>query len=73
MYFVAQFHHSREVNQVQCATADEARQRIAAGNEHAAEGWRWGLSEINFTDDSGTPLTLEQANEIRRACGQAEY
>lgn len=70
---VSQFHGKREVNQVFCQTANEARKVIDEGNATAAREWRWGLSDINFIDDRGVELSIDEANEIRRACGQKEW
>jgi len=70
---VSQFHASREVNQVVCHSADEARKTIEEGNASAASGWRWGLSATNFVRDDGSEMDIEEANAIRKACGVAEY
>lgn len=73
MFVVSQFHGKQEVSQVECRSAEEARQTIEEGNAKAAREWRWGLSDVNFIDDDGVDLTIENANEIRRACGVQEW
>ena len=73
MIYVSQYFSGQEKNQVACATAEEAAKAIKEGNATAAKQWHWSLSEINFIRDDGTTLTIDEANQIRRACGVAEY
>lgn len=70
---VSQFFQRVEKNQIVCASPEEARKTIEEGNRTAVKGWRWGLSNSNFVTDEGVTLTIDQANEIRRACSQAEW
>jgi hypothetical protein len=70
---VAQFEGKREVNQVVCQSADQARKVINEGNATAASGWRWGLSKTTFVRDDGSEMDVEEANAIRSVCGCEEY
>lgn len=70
---VAQFNGTREVNQVVCSSADEARKVIDGGNATALPQWRWDLSGTTFVRDDGSEMDIDEANAIRRACGRNEY
>lgn len=70
---VAQFNGKREVNQVVCKSAEEARKIIDDGNSIAVEQWRWDLSDTTFVRDDGSEMSVDEANEIRRDCGCNEY
>lgn len=70
---VAQFNGTREVNQVICKSAEEARKIIDDGNVTAVEQWRWDLSDTTFVRDDGSEMGIDEANAIRRACGRNEH
>jgi hypothetical protein len=70
---VAQFNGTREVNQIVCKSAEEARKIINDGNSAAVEQWRWDLSATTFVRDDGSEMGIDEANAIRRACGRNEY
>lgn len=71
--YLSQYHETQEISQRRCETADEAKSLLVELNTQAAHGWRWGLSPATFLDDNGAILDADKANEIRRACGVAEW
>lgn len=73
MIQLSRFFRNEEKEQLAVATPAEAREFLTAENAKAAPGWRWQLSASNFVAADGTEISLDEANAIRRACGQDEW
>lgn len=69
---LSHFCYATEKEQVRVRTVD-AESELRRLNAACAKGWRWGLAAINFIDDDGVGLPLDEANAIRRACGVVEW